>query len=102
MSDTIYETIKDAKSSLDTEKPKQYVITLHNDGSTPFSVVLHVLEMHLNMNQDEAMHTMMTAHTSGNAPCGLYTKDVAESKVHEAMKCPAVAGTELSLTVEPQ
>lgn len=94
---TIY---KDEASEKKAAEPPKYAITLHNDHSTDPGIVIHVLEEHIRIGADAAHNIMMEAHTTGKAVCGLYTKDMAETLVNEAMMCYAVQGTELTFTVD--
>ena len=85
-----------------TNKPPQYTIVLHNDGTSPLMVVVHVLQGHLRLTKEAAEAIMMEAHTTGKAVCGIFTKDVAETLVASAASCGAVKqhAPELTLTVE--
>ncbi len=97
------ELLKDIDTKKKVEQPPKFVIVLHNDSSTPFPIVIHVLTDHLGLCRDAAAKTMMEAHTAGKAVCGVWpTKDLAETRLAEAMNCYAVQGTELTLTVEPE
>ena len=87
-------------NDLKLEEPPMYAIILHNDNSTNPMIVVHVLTSHIGLAMEDAFDTMLAAHNNGYAPCGTFTKDLAETLVAEAMTCEAIKGTELSLTVE--
>lgn len=62
------------------KRPSLYKVVMHNDDYTPMEFVVHVLESFFNMNRESATQTMLTVHKSGKAVCGIYSKDVAETK----------------------
>ncbi|TVZ39193.1 ATP-dependent Clp protease adaptor protein ClpS [Alteromonadaceae bacterium 2753L.S.0a.02] len=62
------------------KKPPMYKVVLLNDDYTPMEFVVHVLEVFFNMNREKATHVMLTVHTKGRAVCGVYSRDVAETK----------------------
>ena len=68
-----------------TEKPKLkrpplYKVILINDDYTPMDFVVDVLRSFFNMNVEKATQIMLKVHTEGKGVCGVYGKDVAESK----------------------
>lgn len=63
------------------KRPPMYKVIMHNDDYTPMEFVVHILEAFFGMNREKATHVMLTVHTQGKAVCGIYTRDVAETKV---------------------
>ena len=63
-----------------TAKPPLYKVMLLNDDYTPMEFVVHVLENFFRMNREQATHVMLTVHTKGKGVCGIYTRDIAETK----------------------
>lgn len=68
-----------------TEKPKLqqpplYKVILINDDYTPMDFVVDVLRSFFNMNVEKATQVMLKVHTEGKGVCGVYSKDVAETK----------------------
>lgn len=59
---------------------------MHNDDFTPMEFVVTVLEAFFNMDTKTATETMYQVHTKGKAVCGIYSKDVAETKVEQVMQ----------------
>lgn len=55
-------------------------VVLFNDDYTPMDFVVEVLEVFFNMDREKATKIMLTVHTQGKAVCGLFTRDVAETK----------------------
>ena len=64
-----------------TKKPSMYKVLLLNDDYTPMEFVVHVLERFFRKNQEEATQIMLHVHRRGVGICGVYTFDVAETKV---------------------
>ncbi len=64
-----------------TIKPSLYKVRLLNDDYTPMEFVSFVVHKFFNKSDAESLSITMLIHNSGSAICGLYTKDVAETKV---------------------
>ena len=63
------------------KKPPMYKVILINDDFTTMEFVVHVLEAIFGHNRENATRIMLNVHKSGKGVCGIYTKDVAETKV---------------------
>lgn len=63
------------------KKPPMYRVVLLNDDFTPMEFVVHVLEAIFGHNRESATRIMLNVHKSGKGVCGIYTKDIAETKV---------------------
>lgn len=61
--------------------PPLYKVVLLNDDYTPMEFVVQVLETFFNMDRETATRVMLTVHTKGKGVCGIYTRDIAETKV---------------------
>lgn len=72
-----------AKPKLD--RPRLYKVLLHNDDYTPMEFVVHILERFFNKSRQEATRIMMHVHRRGVGICGVYTYEVAETKVTQVM-----------------
>jgi ATP-dependent Clp protease adaptor protein ClpS len=70
--------IERAKPQL--KKPAMYKVMLLNDDYTPMEFVIEVLQTFFIMNREKATQIMLTVHTAGKATCGIYTRDIAETK----------------------
>jgi len=78
----------DAGLATTTEKPKLkrpplYKVILINDDYTPMDFVVDVLRSFFNMNVEKATQIMLKVHTEGKGVCGVYSKDVAETKANQ-------------------
>ena len=62
------------------EKPPLYKVVLINDDYTPMDFVVDVLKSFFGMNAEQATQIMLKVHTEGKGVCGVFSKDVAESK----------------------
>ena len=71
--------VQEAKPKL--KQPPQYKVILLNDDYTPMEFVVHILESFFKMNREKATRIMLHVHTRGKGVCGVYTRDVAETKV---------------------
>lgn len=65
------------------KRPPLYKVILLNDDYTPMEFVVHVLEYFFHMNREKATQIMLHVHTRGVGICGVFTKDVAETKVSQ-------------------
>src|ERR1700710_304450 len=73
------------KTKPQTKRPNLYRVLLLNDDYTPMEFVVHVLERFFNKNQEAAYRIMMHVHQHGIGECGIYTYEVAETKVTQVM-----------------
>ncbi len=67
------------------KKPSMYKVVMLNDDYTPMEFVIMVLERFFNKSHDEATHIMMRVHQKGIGICGVYTYEIAETKVTQVM-----------------
>lgn len=68
-----------------TKKPDLYKVLLLNDDYTPMEFVIHILERFFNKNKQEATDIMMHVHRRGVGICGIFTFEIAETKVVQIM-----------------
>jgi ATP-dependent Clp protease adaptor protein ClpS len=68
------------KSKQMLKPPPLYMVVMLNDDFTPMDFVVEVLQRFFGFNLEKATKLMMDVHTKGQAVCGVYTKDVAETK----------------------
>jgi ATP-dependent Clp protease adaptor protein ClpS len=86
MSDEIRKNGDDGDLATETAKPKLkrpplFKVLLLNDDYTPMEFVVQVLEHFFAMNREKATQIMLHVHTRGMGVCGVFSKDVAETKV---------------------
>jgi ATP-dependent Clp protease adaptor protein ClpS len=68
-----------------TKRPNLYRVLLLNDDYTPMDFVVHVLERFFNKSREDATRIMLHVHQNGVGECGIYTYEVAETKVTQVM-----------------
>jgi ATP-dependent Clp protease adaptor protein ClpS len=73
------------KTRPQTKRPHLYRVLLLNDDYTPMEFVIHVLERFFNKDHDTAQRIMMHVHQQGIGECGVFTYEVAETKVTQVM-----------------
>ena len=83
---TKHSTVDDQGLAVQEQKPKLkkpplYKVMLLNDDYTPMEFVVQVLEHFFQMNREKATQVMLHVHTRGMGVCGVFGKDVAETKV---------------------
>lgn len=72
-------TVEESRPEL--KPPRQYKVVLLNDDFTPMEFVIEVLETFFSMDREKATRVMLHVHTRGKGVCGIFTRDVAETKV---------------------
>ena len=94
----------DAKPKAKTklQPPKRYRVLLHNDDYTPMFFVVQILLHVFHKSESDAQAIMLHAHTKGYAVAGVYTFEVAETKVEETMQHASEAQYPLLCTLEPE
>lgn len=70
--------VEEAKPKL--RRPSMYKVVLLNDDYTPMEFVVETLEVFFGMNREQATNIMLTVHTQGKAVCGVFSRDIAETK----------------------
>src|SRR5690554_6235201 len=68
------------ESKPELKRPPLVKVVLLNDDYTPMEFVVEVLEVFFRMSREQATHVMLTVHTQGKGVCGVYTRDIAETK----------------------
>lgn len=68
-----------------TKKPSMYKVIMLNDDFTPMEFVILVLERYFSKNYEEASRIMLHVHQKGVGVCGVFTYEVAETKVQQVM-----------------
>lgn len=85
-----------------TKKPRMYKVIMHNDDFTPMDYVVYLLQKIFHMDMDTATNTMMEIHKKGAAVCGIYTMEIAETKVLICMDDARKNKHPLLVTAEPE
>ncbi len=85
-----------------TKKPSMYKVVLLNDDYTPMEFVIHVLERFFNKTRQEATDVMLHVHRRGVGVCGVFTFEVAETKVAQVMDFAKANEQPLQCTMEKE
>lgn len=72
--------VVEAPSKPELKEPPMYKVVLLNDDYTPMEFVVEVLQMFFGMDREKATQVMLAVHTTGKATCGIFTRDIAETK----------------------
>ena len=73
------------RKTLKTQPPHMYQVVMLNDDFTPMEFVVHVLERFFGLNHAQAFEIMLTVHKKGLAVVGVFSAEVAETKVAQVM-----------------
>lgn len=90
------------KTKTKTKKPSLYRVLLLNDDYTPMEFVVYILERFFNKGRDEATRIMLHVHQKGVGVCGVYTYEVAETKVTQVMNFARQHQHPLQCTMEKE
>src|SRR5210317_1868735 len=74
------------KTRAKTKKPSLYKVLLLNDDYTPMEFVVHVLERFFSKGREDATRIMLHVHQKGVGICGVYTFEIAETKVNQVVE----------------
>ena len=91
---------EETKSSLILDEPKQYKVLLHNDDYTTMDFVVEILMAIFHKSMLESEQIMLKIHKSGKAVCGIYTYDIAQTKVYQVRQLAKSNGFPLLATFE--
>ena len=80
--------------------PPMYRVILMNDDYTPMDFVVWLLKSYFSMNDEIATRTMLQVHINGKGICGVFTKDVAETKVEQVNQVSRNSGHPLLCHLE--
>ncbi len=94
--------VEDTKAEDETQEPSMYKVLIHNDDFTTKAFVVELLVVVFSKSIDAATEIMWQAHRSGTGLCGVYTKDVAETKIKISDAMASDAGFPLRLSMEEE
>jgi len=90
-----------AEAKPKTKKPRMYKVIILNDDYTPMEFVVHILQAFFNLPHEKAQDVMLNVHQKGKGVCGVYTRDVAETKVEQVNDYSRQNQHPLLTTMEP-
>ena len=84
-----------------TKPPQMYQVVMLNDDYTPMEFVVVVIQEYFNKDRETATQIMLKIHLDGKGICGVYSKDVAATKVQQVQEAARQAGHPLQCLSEP-
>ncbi len=84
-----------------TKRPKRYKVLLHNDDYTTMEFVVYILQQFFSKNAEQAHAIMLQVHHKGVGICGVFTHEIAETKVDKVRREAEENGHPLMCTMEP-
>lgn len=94
--------VVEERSKPKLKKPPLYKVLLLNDDYTPMEFVVLLLMRYFKMTQAEAEQIMLHIHTRGLGVCGVFPREIAESKVRQIMQCARHNQHPLQCTMEKE
>jgi len=89
------------KPKIKTKRPPMFQVVLLNDDYTPMDFVMEVLQQFFSKSESEAFTIMMMVHEKGAGVCGVYSRDVAETKAEQVVAYARQHDHPLQCVVEP-
>jgi ATP-dependent Clp protease adaptor protein ClpS len=84
-----------------TKPPQMHQVLMLNDDYTPMEFVVVVIQEFFNKDREQATQIMLKIHLDGKGVCGVYTRDVAATKVDQVLDAAKKAGHPLQCVSEP-
>ena len=94
--------ITETKREERVKRPRMYAVIVHNDNYTTREFVVDVLRAVFHHSESEAMRIMLHVHYNGTGVAGVFTREVAETKVRTVERLAAEREYPLRLTMEPE
>ncbi|MCH9740670.1 MAG: ATP-dependent Clp protease adaptor ClpS [Epsilonproteobacteria bacterium] len=93
---------EEIESSLALVEPTKYKVLLHNDDYTTMDFVVEILIRIFHKNIIESEQIMLNVHKHGRAVCGIYTYEIAQTKVYQVKELAQKSGFPLLATLEEE
>lgn len=92
--------VKD-RADFKPKKPRRYNVLLHNDDFTPMEFVVYVLRNTFRQPESKAIMTMLSIHNQGVGVAGMYTREIAETKMYQVEQVAKQSDWPLMASIEP-
>lgn len=102
LTEVIEKRITRAEAKTEMKEPGKYKVLLLNDDYTPMPFVVDVLTRFFYMTQETATQMMLQVHFNGKAVCGVFTRDIAETKVALVNEYAVIHEHPLLCSMEPE
>ena len=93
-------SVEEAKPRL--KKPRMYRVLLMNDDYTPMEFVVTILRKIFHLTEEQSVQIMLKVHTEGSGVCGVFTAEIAETRVREVLGLAREHQHPLKCTMEPE
>jgi len=93
--------VADTKTVVKVQRPTMYKVVFLNDDFTPMNFVVKILEEVFFRDYEESLAIMLEVHHNGRGIAGVYSKEIAETKVEETNEIAALNGYPLKVIAEP-
>lgn len=94
--------LAEAETKPKLKLPRKYKVVLINDDYTPMEFVVEVLKYFFHMSEEAATSIMLQVHTKGKGICGVFSRDVAETKVNQVNDFARTNQHPLLCSMEPE
>ena len=94
--------VVETKKRTKLKRPRMFRVLMHNDDYTTRDFVVYVLQSIFHHGEGEASRIMLHVHTSGVGVAGVFTREIAETKVAKAQRLSEQNGFPLRLSTEPE
>ena len=88
------------KERIKIKKPSKFKVIMYNDDFTSMDFVIYILIKIFNKNNEEAFNLMMSVHKGGSAVVGIYSYDIAKTKVEKSLSLAKDEGYPFRIKVE--
>ena len=88
-------------SEVKPKLPAMYKVLLINDDYTPMEFVVETIQRFFNKSREQATQIMLQVHTKGMGVCGVYPREIAETKMNQVMKYARDSQHPLQCMIEP-
>jgi ATP-dependent Clp protease adaptor protein ClpS len=102
MASTDSKTIKKVSSKTKSDLPPMYKVILHNDNYTTMEFVVEILMSVFGKSLEKATQIMLNVHNKGKEVCGVYPRQIAETKVETVHNIASAKGFPLKSTMEKE
>ena len=86
----------------EVKPPRKFKVILHNDDYTPMEFVVDVLKHFFHLNEEISVQIMLQVHCHGRGICGVFTRDIAETKVVLVNDFSKIHQHPLLCSIEPE
>ena len=94
------EVVIEKRTKKKLKKPSLYKVVMLNDDYTPMDFVVYLLKTFFHMNTDQASKIMLEVHNKGAGICGIFTLEIAETKIFKVINTSRKNGFPLLCTLE--